>query len=113
MGLAKRIIPCMDVDAGRVVKGVRFQGLRDAGDPVECAARYEEQGADEIVVLPYFMAAGRHVVTDVPEEVEPVRARHPDVKIRITPHLGSAELLPSLLLGLGSREEDSVQEALS
>lgn len=49
--LAKRVIPCLDIDAGRVVKGVRFQGLRDAGDPVECARAYEEQGADEIVLL--------------------------------------------------------------
>ncbi len=51
MGLAKRIIPCLDVDKGRVVKGVRFQGLRDAGDPVEVARRYDLQGADELVFL--------------------------------------------------------------
>jgi len=49
--LATRVIPCLDIDAGRVVKGVRFQGLRDAGDPVECARAYQEQGADEIVLL--------------------------------------------------------------
>jgi len=49
--LAKRIIPCLDVDKGRVVKGVRFQGLRDAGDPVEVARRYDLQGADELVFL--------------------------------------------------------------
>src|SRR6185436_3696640 len=49
MGLAKRIIPCFDVTAGRVVKGVNFVGLRDAGDPVEIARRYDEQGADEDV----------------------------------------------------------------
>jgi cyclase len=49
--LAKRIIPCLDVDAGRVVKGVRFTGLRDAGDPVELAARYDAEGADELVFL--------------------------------------------------------------
>ena len=49
--LAKRIIPCLDVDAGRVVKGVRFQDLRDAGDPVELAARYGAEGADELVFL--------------------------------------------------------------
>ncbi len=49
--LTVRIIPCLDVDAGRVVKGVRFQGLRDAGAPDEQAARYQEQGADEIVML--------------------------------------------------------------
>jgi cyclase len=49
--LARRIIPCLDVSHGRVVKGVRFQGLRDAGDPAERAALYEAQGADEIVIL--------------------------------------------------------------
>jgi cyclase len=49
--LAKRIIPCLDVSAGRVVKGVNFVGLRDAGDPVECAARYDAGGADEIAFL--------------------------------------------------------------
>ena len=51
MGLAKRIIPCLDVTAGRVVKGVKFVGLRDAGDPVEIARRYDEQGADELTFL--------------------------------------------------------------
>ena len=49
--LTARIIPCLDVSHGRVVKGVQFQGLRDAGDPAERAARYEDQGADEIVIL--------------------------------------------------------------
>jgi cyclase len=49
--LAKRVIPCLDVDAGRVVKGVRFQDLRDAGDPVELAQRYDAEGADELVFL--------------------------------------------------------------
>src|SRR5258708_7713779 len=49
--LARRIIPCLDVTAGRVVKGVNFVNLRDAGDPVELAARYNEQGADELVFL--------------------------------------------------------------
>ena len=51
MSLAKRVIPCLDVDAGRVVKGVRFVDIRDAGDPVEVARRYDEQGADEITFL--------------------------------------------------------------
>ena len=51
MGLAKRIIPCLDVDGGRVVKGVQFVDIRDAGDPVEVARRYDEQGADEITFL--------------------------------------------------------------
>jgi cyclase len=49
--LAARVIPCLDVDAGRVVKGVNFVGLRDAGDPVELAARYDQEGADELVFL--------------------------------------------------------------
>ncbi|SIS18157.1 imidazole glycerol phosphate synthase subunit hisF [Aquipseudomonas alcaligenes] len=51
MALAKRIIPCLDVDNGRVVKGVQFENIRDAGDPVEIARRYDEQGADEITFL--------------------------------------------------------------
>lgn len=51
MALAKRIIPCLDVDNGRVVKGVKFENIRDAGDPVEVARRYNEQGADEITFL--------------------------------------------------------------
>lgn len=51
MGLAKRIIPCLDVDAGRVVKGVNFVSIRDAGDPVEIARRYDDEGADELTFL--------------------------------------------------------------
>ena len=51
MGLAKRIIPCLDVDQGRVVKGVKFENIRDAGNPVEVSKRYNEQGADEITFL--------------------------------------------------------------
>ena len=51
MGLAKRIIPCLDVDAGRVVKGVNFVAIRDAGDPVEIARRYDDEGADELTFL--------------------------------------------------------------
>jgi imidazole glycerol-phosphate synthase subunit HisF len=51
VGLAKRVVPCLDVNAGRVVKGVRFVELRDAGDPVEIAARYDAEGADELTFL--------------------------------------------------------------
>jgi cyclase len=51
MTLAHRIIPCLDVDAGRVVKGVEFAGLRDMGDPEELAARYNSEGADELILL--------------------------------------------------------------
>jgi len=49
--LAKRVIPCLDVDKGRVVKGVKFVDIRDAGDPVEVAKRYNSEGADEVVFL--------------------------------------------------------------
>ncbi|HZA42064.1 MAG TPA: imidazole glycerol phosphate synthase subunit HisF [Actinomycetota bacterium] len=66
MTLAKRIIPCLDVDKGRVVKGVRFVDLRDAGDPVELAASYDEAGADEIVFLDITASSeGRDLILDV------------------------------------------------
>jgi cyclase len=66
--LAKRIIPCLDVKAGRVVKGVAFVGLRDAGDPVECAARYSAGGADEITYLDITAShEGRRIFLDVVE----------------------------------------------
>jgi cyclase len=64
--LVKRIIPCLDVSAGRVVKGVNFVGLRDAGDPVELAARYNEQGADELVFLDITASSdGRETMIEV------------------------------------------------
>ncbi len=74
MGLAKRIIPCLDVDAGRVVKGIRFVDIRDAGDPVEVARRYDEQGADEITFLDITASSDErdtmlHVVEAVAGEV--------------------------------------------
>jgi len=74
MGLAKRIIPCLDVDNGRVVKGVRFVEIRDAGDPVEIARRYDEQGADELTFLDITASSDDretivHVVEHVAEEV--------------------------------------------
>jgi len=74
MGLAKRIIPCLDVDAGRVVKGVQFVDIRDAGDPVEVARRYDEQGADEITFLDITASSDQrdtmvHVVEQVAGEV--------------------------------------------
>jgi cyclase len=70
MGLAKRIIPCLDVDKGRVVKGVRFVGIRDAGDPVEIARRYDEQGADELVFLDITASAeARNTMVQVVELV--------------------------------------------
>src|SRR5215467_3343077 len=70
VGLAKRIIPCLDVTAGRVVKGVNFVGLRDAGDPVEIARRYDEQGADELTFLDITASSdGRELIVGVVESV--------------------------------------------
>jgi len=64
--LAKRIIPCLDVDRGRVVKGVKFVELRDAGDPVECAAAYDAQGADELCFLDITAShEGRDTLVDI------------------------------------------------
>jgi cyclase len=72
--LAVRVIPCLDVDAGRVVKGVNFVGIRDAGDPVELAARYDAEGADELVFLDITASSDArdtmvHVVEQVAESV--------------------------------------------
>ena len=70
MGLAKRVIPCLDVTAGRVVKGVNFVNLRDAGDPVEIAARYNEQGADELTFLDITAPSdGRDLILHIIEAV--------------------------------------------
>lgn len=70
MGLAKRIIPCLDVDNGRVVKGVQFVDIRDAGDPVEVAKRYDEQGADELTFLDITASSDdRETMVHVVEEV--------------------------------------------
>ena len=70
MALAKRIIPCLDVDNGRVVKGVRFVEIRDAGDPVEIAKRYDEQGADEITFLDITASSDeRETMVHVVEQV--------------------------------------------
>src|ERR1700704_608851 len=68
--LTKRIIPCLDVDRGRVVKGINFLNLRDAGDPVEVARRYEEEGADELVFLDISAShEGRAIMLDVVRRV--------------------------------------------
>ena len=70
MGIAKRIIPCLDVDNGRVVKGVKFLNIRDAGDPVEVAKRYDEQGADEIAFLDITASSdNRKTLVSVVEKV--------------------------------------------
>ena len=74
MGLSKRVIPCLDVTGGRVVKGVNFVGLRDAGDPVEIARRYDQQGADELCFLDITASSDErdlivHVIEDVAAQV--------------------------------------------
>ncbi len=70
MSLAKRIVPCLDVDDGRVVKGVRFVDIRDAGDPVEIARRYDQQGADELTFLDITAShEDRKTMADVVEQV--------------------------------------------
>ena len=73
MGLAKRIIPCLDVKDGQTVKGVNFENLRNAGDPVELARRYSEEGADELVFLDITASAeGRNTFTGMVERVAKV-----------------------------------------
>jgi imidazole glycerol-phosphate synthase subunit HisF len=94
VGLAKRIIPCLDVDAGRVVKGVRFREIRDAGDPVELAARYDAEGADELVFL------------DITATVEGRAATH-DVISRT-----AEQVFIPLTVGGGVREDDDVAALL-
>lgn len=63
MSLAVRVIPCLDVDRGRVVKGVNFQNLRDAGDPVEMAKLYDAEGADELIFLDITASSGDRETT--------------------------------------------------
>jgi imidazole glycerol-phosphate synthase subunit HisF len=92
--LAKRIIPCLDVDAGRVVKGTRFRALRDAGDPVELAGRYDADGADELVFL------------DITATVEG-RAATLDVVSRT-----AEQVFIPLTVGGGVRDADGVRELL-
>jgi imidazole glycerol-phosphate synthase subunit HisF len=70
MGLAKRIIPCLDVTSGRVVKGINFVGLRDAGDPIEISRRYDDQGADELTFLDITASSDdRDLILHIIEEV--------------------------------------------
>ncbi|MDE2344156.1 MAG: imidazole glycerol phosphate synthase subunit HisF [Betaproteobacteria bacterium] len=95
MGLAKRIIPCLDVNAGRVVKGVNFVGLRDAGDPVEIARRYDEQGADEVTFLDITASSeGRGLIIPIIEAV-------------------SAQVFIPLTVGGGVREVGDVRRLLN
>ncbi|MBA4504294.1 imidazole glycerol phosphate synthase subunit HisF [Corynebacterium sanguinis] len=94
MGVAIRVIPCLDVDNGRVVKGVNFENLRDAGDPVELAKRYGEEGADELTFLDVTAStAGRGTMLDV------VRRTAEQVFIPLT-------------VGGGVRSVDDVRELL-
>jgi imidazole glycerol-phosphate synthase subunit HisF len=94
MTLAKRLIPCLDVDAGRVVKGMRFLELRDAGDPVELAARYDREGADELVFL------------DITATVEDRRAT-----VDVISRTAEQVFIP-LTVGGGVRSEDDVKTLL-
>jgi cyclase len=95
MGLAKRIIPCLDVNAGRVVKGVNFIGLKDAGDPVEIARRYDEQGADEVTFLDITASSeGRGLILPIIEAV-------------------SAETFIPLTVGGGVRQVEDVRALLN
>ncbi len=95
MGLAKRIIPCLDVNAGRVVKGINFVGLRDAGDPVEIARRYDEQGADEVTFLDITASSdGRGLIIPIIEAV-------------------SAQVFIPLTVGGGVREVADVRRLLN
>ncbi|MCL7745093.1 imidazole glycerol phosphate synthase subunit HisF [Guyparkeria hydrothermalis] len=94
MGLAKRIIPCLDVAEGRVVKGVQFEGLRDAGDPVEAARRYNQAGADELTFLDISAShEGRETMQHVVEAV-------------------AAEVFIPLTVGGGIRTLDDVRRLL-
>ena len=95
MGLAKRIIPCLDVTNGRVVKGVNFVGLRDAGDPVEIARRYDEQGADELTFLDITASSDqRDLILHIIEEV-------------------AAQVFIPLTVGGGVRKVDDVRRLLN
>ncbi|HEX4997164.1 MAG TPA: imidazole glycerol phosphate synthase subunit HisF [Terriglobia bacterium] len=92
--LAKRIIPCLDVKDGRVVKGIHFVGLRDAGDPISCGLRYSEEGADELVFLDITASSDRRNI--VAEMVE---------------HVADAINIP-FTVGGGLRTVDDIQDIL-
>jgi imidazole glycerol-phosphate synthase subunit HisF len=95
MGLAKRIIPCLDVDNGRVVKGVRFVDIRDAGDPVEIARRYDEQGADEVTFLDITASSSDR-----------------DTMVHVVEAMASEVFIP-LTVGGGIRKVDDVRRMLN
>jgi len=117
--LAKRIIPCLDVDRGRVVKGTRFVNLRDAGDPVEVAARYEAEGADELVFLDITAS---HEQRDILLEVVRRTAEQVFVPLTVGGGVRTIEDVRRLLQhgadkvsinSAAAREEDFVRRAFS
>ncbi len=94
MGLAKRIIPCLDVDNGRVVKGVNFVDIRDAGDPVEIAMRYNEQGADEVCFLDITAShEGRDTTVHTVEQI----AEHVFIPLTVGGGIRSVEDIRTML----------------
>ena len=95
MSLAKRIIPCLDVDRGRVVKGVKFVEIRDAGDPVEIARRYDQQGADEITFLDITASSDDR-----------------ETMVQVVEHVASEVFIP-LTVGGGIRNLDDVRRLLN
>lgn len=80
---------------------VAFLELAEPSIP-DGLARCVAQGAREIVVFPYFLAAGTHVVSDIPEAIEAFRAEYPDVRVRLTSHLGASDALPAAILTVAS-----------
>ena len=105
-GLLRRVIPCLDVQDGRVVKGIRFQDLRDAGDPAEQAARYEAQGADEIVILDVAASAeGRDT------QVETVRRVRAAIRIPLTVGGGVRSVVDARYLLSAGADKVSVNTA--
>lgn len=94
MAVLTRVIPCLDVAGGRVVKGVRFRGLRDAGDPVELAARYSEQGADELTFLDVTATLDRRATT---YEVVTRTAEQVFIPLTVGGGVGSADDVARLL----------------
>ena len=92
--LAKRIIPCLDVRHGRVVKGIQFEGLRDTGDPVALATRYVEEGADELVLLDVVATReARAAFADVVAQV----ARALSIPFTVGGGIGSIETARALI----------------
>src|SRR5690606_19449626 len=104
--LTRRIIPCLDVRDGRVVKGVKFQNLRDAGDPAEQAALYEEQGADEICILDVSATLEERA-----HQVPTVSAVRRQVGIPLTAGGGVREVADALALLRGGADKVSVNSA--